>query len=308
MQIFTAEKPKRLRGPQFHRAWIDEPASLEDVGMEMWDMLTFCVRLPGISNHIFVTGTPKRVALMHHLMQEVEKDPVKHVLKTGSTLENKANLSPKFVQNIMDKYDGTNLGMQEIYGKMLGSVEGALWTPEFISHVPYAPTGRVKRIIAIDPAVSTSKKADLTGIIMASVLGKNVYIEKDWTRKVSPLKWAEFVIEMYHEHNCDAIIYEGNLAGALLKDIFNEIDAAAGVPIRAVRAKSTKQDRATPVAALYQKGRVFHVGDHPELERQMTTWTPNDSKSPDRIDALVHAVTYLGLGGRPYVYGIPGNR
>ena len=306
LQIFTAEKPDRLRGPQFHRAWIDEPASLEDKGIDMWDMLTFCVRLPDISNHIFVTGTPKNVALMHHLLEECKKEPSKHILKTGSTLENKQNLSPQFISKIMDRYDGTNLGLQEIYGKMLGSVEGALWTPENIIHINDAPTNVHKRIISIDPAVSTSKKADLTGIIMASRIKKDVYIEKDWTRKVSPLKWAEFVIEMYYEHNCDAIIFEGNLAGSLIKDIFNEIEEANGVTVTPIRAKKRKQDRATPVAAYYQKGRVFHVGEHPELERQMTTWTPKDAKSPDRIDALVHAVTHLGLGGRPFSYGIPG--
>jgi phage terminase large subunit-like protein len=291
---FSADEPNRLRGPQFHWAICDELAAWRFEAA--FDNLLLGTRL-GIDPRIAIATTPRPVPLIRRLLN----DPT-CVITRGTTYDNAANLAPAFLDAILSRYAGTRLGQQEIEGTVIESVEGALWQHDWIeaARVMSAPD-LLRVVIAVDPAVTSGKASDETGIVAAGaalVDGRlHGYILGDHSLKAPPDVWARAVIAAYHAHKADRIIAEVNNGGELVEHTIRTIDANA--PITQVRASRGKAARAEPVAALYQQGRVHHVGVFAALEDQMCRWTAESGGSPDRVDALVWALHELLIANPP---------
>lgn len=291
IQAFSGEEPERLRGPQHHAAWVDELAAFRYI-QEAWDQLQFGLRL-GEHPQTIITTTPKPRKLISELLGREDGSVV---VTRGSTFDNAKNLAPSALTELRARYEGTRLGRQELYGELLTDTEGALWTWKMIddNRVTTGPVSPVRRVVAVDPAVTFTSESDETGIITASVTENgHVYIERDSTCKDTVDGWARRVCIEYERSEADAVIVESNQGGDMNKSIIHNIDPNVNVkPINATRGKKL---RAEPVAALAEQGKIHHVGSFPELEEQMTQWTPLDRGSPDRLDAMVHAVTALLL-------------
>ena len=299
VQFFSAEEPERLRGPQFELAWCDETAAWNK-DMDTWSMLQFCMRL-GKHPRIMVTTTPKPTKLIRQIL----KDP-KTVVTTGSTFDNSANLAGTYLTAVKEQYEGTRLGRQELYAEVLEEAQGALWTTAMLDEasVKHEAVPDLSRIVvALDPAVTSNAESDMTGIVVAGIDVNGVaYVLGDYTDRLSPQGWASKAIELYHQHQADRIVAEVNQGGDMVKTTIHGEDET--VPYKAVRASRGKFARAEPISALYERGLVKHVSNPPdgaslnELETQMRTWEPLGSiGSPDRLDALVWAITDLSLNG-----------
>jgi phage terminase large subunit-like protein len=288
---FSAEEPERLRGPQHHGAWADELAAWKY--HDAWDQLQFGLRL-GACPRTFVTTTPKPTKTVRALFNRAAKG-AGVMLVGGSTFDNADNLSAAALTELREQYEGTRLGRQELYGELLLDTPGALWTQQMIDgpRVTTVPTLR-RVVIAIDPAVTSGEDSDSTGIVAAGIgLDGHLYVLHDWTCKESPERWARRAVELYDTVGGDRIVAEVNNGGDLVEAVLRTVDPS--VPVRKVHASRGKRMRAEPVAALYEQGKVHHVGGLPELEDQMTTWTPESGESPDRLDALVWALTDLAV-------------
>ena len=288
---FSADEPERLRGPQCDAFWADELAAWR-FGQDAWDNLLFGFRL-GDNPKGIITTTPKPI----ELLKDIIKDPHTHVTR-ASSYENRANLAPAFFDSIIRKYEGTRLGRQELEAEMLEDVPGALWTRAMIdrtriklSDIQWDLMPRI--VVAIDPAVTAGEASDSTGIIVAGLTDTgHVIIIDDLTVKDSPLGWANVATAAYSRYKADRIIGEVNNGGDLVEA--NIRGVAPNVAYRSVRASRGKAVRAEPVAALYEQRRVHHCGAFPQLEDEMCAWIPgNNMKSPDRMDAMVWAVTDL---------------
>lgn len=287
---YSADEPERLRGPQHDFAWCDELAAWRYP--QAWDMLLLGLRL-GEDPRAVVTTTPRPTKLIRALLA----DPTV-VVTRGSTAENRPNLAPAFLSQIIRRYAGTRLGRQELDAEILDDVPGALWNHGIIEAARVIAAPELTRIVvAIDPAVSTGENADETGIIVA---GKNVhddgYILADVSGRYSPPEWAKTAIAAYRAHRADRVIGEINNGGEMVEATLRVIDP--NVPFSAVHAARGKTARAEPVAALYEQGRVHHVGAMPVLEDQMCAFAADFDRaqagfSPDRVDALVWALTEL---------------
>ena len=299
VQFFSAEEPERLRGPQFELAWCDETAAWNK-DMDTWSMLQFCMRL-GKHPRIMVTTTPKPTKLIRQIL----KDP-KTVVTTGSTFDNSANLAGTYLKAVKEQYEGTRLGRQELYAEVLEEAQGALWTTAMLddASVKHEDVPDLSRIVvSLDPAVTANAESDMTGIIVAGIDVNGVaYVLGDYTDRLSPQGWASKAIELYHQYQADRIVAEVNQGGDMVKTTIHGEDET--IPYKAVRASRGKYARAEPVSALYERGLVKHVANPPdgsslnELETQMRTWEPLGSiGSPDRLDALVWAITDLSLNG-----------
>jgi predicted phage terminase large subunit-like protein len=288
---FSAEEPDRLRGPQFHFAWGDEVAVWK-YDEKTLAMLRFSLRL-GKNPQAIYTTTPRPTTLMRQLL----KDSPGRYISRGSTYDNKANLPAGYLQQIKEKYEGTRLGRQEIYAELLEDIPGALITPEHILHTDTTPSNITRTEVAIDPAVTNNPNSDSTGIIVAAKTSDNkVYILADYSMKASPEQWARRAIKAYHDFSCDRIIYEGNMGGDLVASTLRAVDNT--VRIDKVTASKGKHIRFAPVAALYEQGKVFHVGQYADLEQQLCSFTLDGycgDGSPDRADAAVYAITSLVL-------------
>jgi len=293
IQGFAATEPERLRGPQFHRAWCDEIAAWKYP--DAFDQLMFGLRL-GKNPQCVITTTPKPNDITRSLIKRTGT-----VVTRGSTFDNSANLAPAALQQLREKYEGTRLGRQELYAEVLDDIEGALWSYSMIEghrlKVDQVPeTQRI--VVAIDPAVTSGDDSDETGIVVAA-RGQDdkYYVLEDASLKASPDGWARKAIDLYHKYNADRVIAEVNNGGDLVERVLKTIDR---VPYTAVRASRGKLVRAEPIAALYEQGKVHHVGIFKELEDQLISYTPTSKKSPDRLDALVWAVTELSQrSGKP---------
>jgi phage terminase large subunit-like protein len=288
--LYSADEPERLRGPQHHRFWGDEPASWRY--REAWDMLMFGLRL-GDNPRGVVTGTPKPIALIRQLVA----DPTT-VVTRGSTYENAANLPAAFLDAIIKRYEGTRLGRQELNAEILDDIEGALWTRAVIDagRVAKAPD-LVRVVVGVDPAVTATEESDETGIV---VVGQGVdmqyYVLSDRTCRLSPDGWARRAVETFREFEADRIIGEVNNGGDLVEAVVGHAAKHLGVlhSYKSVRASRGKAVRAEPIAALYEQGRVHHVGSLAALEDQLCGWVPGaGDRSPDRMDALVWALSEL---------------
>ena len=290
--LFSADEPERLRGPQHGIAWGDEVCAWR-YAMEAWDMLQFGLRL-GDNPQAIVTTTPKPTKLLRELLS----DPTT-VRTSGSTYDNQANLAKPFLSRILAKYEGTRLGRQEIRAEILDDTPGALWTMTLIDglRVPKAPE-LVRIVVGVDPSTTNNKSSDEAGIIVAGKAANNhFYILGDASRQDTPAGWARASISAYHAHLADRIVAESNNGGLMVESTINNVDDS--VPVTLVWASRGKHTRAEPVSALYEQGRVHHVGAFPTLEDEMTTWVPGD-ESPNRMDALVWAITELSGGiGNP---------
>jgi len=289
IKLFSGEEPERLRGPQHHGGWFDELAAFKYP--ETWDQYQFGLRL-GQFPQTIVTTTPKPIKLIKDL---IGREGVKVV--RGSTFDNAANLAPSALAEFKLRYENTRLGRQELYGEILDNVEGALWTREMIekARVDTAPI-LIRIIIGLDPAVTANENSDETGIVAAGVTSNNhYYVLKDKSLRASPDAWARQAVNLYHELKADRIVAETNNGGDMVILTLQQVDGT--VSTKKVTATRGKQLRAEPISALYEQGRVHHVGYFPELENQMCEWTPLADGSPDRLDALVWALTELNQNG-----------
>jgi phage terminase large subunit-like protein len=295
-EFFSAEDPERLRGPQFHAAWCDELAAWRNM-QATWDMLQFTLRL-GQNPKILITTTPKPVKLVRHIIALSKEQPDKYVVTTGSSYDNKDNIDLE----ALSQYEGTRLGRQELYAEVLEEAAGALWTVEMIDKCQAYPEDvdieALQRIVvAVDPAVTANEESDMTGIVVAGIdINGHGHILEDATEQLTPSGWAKKVVELYYKYGADRIVAERNQGGDMVRHTIETEDNT--VPIRLVHASRGKFARAEPVSALYEQGRVKHLPGLDELEQQMVTWEPLGSMgSPDRLDALVWALTDLMLGG-----------
>lgn len=300
-KLFSAEEPDRLRGPQHHRAWCDELASWGEGTKERdwptaWDMLQFGLRL-GADPRTVVTTTPRPTKIIKHL---ISADSV--VTTRGHTGENAANLPPAFLAEMERRYGGTRLGRQELAAEILADTPGALWTWAMLGDRKPAPD-LTRVVVAIDPAVTSGEDADETGIVVAALgVDGRGYVLADRSCRLSPDGWARRAVGAFEDLAADMIVAEVNNGGDLVEQTIRTVRRS--IPYRKVHASRGKAIRAQPVAALYEQGKVSHVEAFPDLEEQLTTWTPESGTSPDRLDALVWALTELMVkGGREaYVF------
>jgi phage terminase large subunit-like protein len=287
--LYSAEEPDRLRGPEHGAAWGDEPAHWPQV-QEAWDNLMFGLRL-GATPRVCVTSTPKPRPWVKALVN----DPRTRLVRV-STYANIDNLSPVFAERVIAKYEGTRLGRQELHGEILDDVEGALWSVNMIedNRVAEAPENFDRVVIAVDPAGSTRKESDETGIIAVGVMRDerdHLYVLDDLSGVYTPNEWANIVMRAVRKHDADCIVAETNFGGDMVVETLRNVDNR--VRVKKVRAKKAKNLRAEPVVGLYEQGRVHHVGELVDLETQMTEWVPFDGDSPDRVDALVYGCLEL---------------
>lgn len=287
--MFTSEEPERLRGPQHDLAWCDELAAWQYV-QGSWDNLLFGLRR-GARPRAFISTTPKPLPLIRGLL----KDPT-CVVTRGSTHDNRANLAPSFFEQVIKRYEGTRLGRQEIYAEVLDDIEGALWSTKMIdaARADRAPD-LVRVVVAIDPAVTAKADSDETGIVCAGLgVDGKAYVLDDLSGILTADQWARRALNCLDERKGDRVIGEVNNGGDLIERTIRTQRRLA--PFKAVRATRGKMLRAEPVAALYEQGRVKHVGEFQMLEKQMLEFVPGlFDGSPDRLDAMVWAITELML-------------
>lgn len=294
---FSADDPDQLRGPQFDAAWADEIAKWRYEAA--WDNLMMGLRL-GRDPRCVATTTPRPRGWLSRLMND------KRTLVTrGATHENADNLAPGFLDQILARYAGTRLGRQEIGGEYLEDLPGALWTREMLETARAGPGSApemVRKVVAIDPAVTSHEGSDETGIVVAGVTSSGrdgvFWVLEDGSGRYTPDDWARRAINLWRKHSADALVCEVNQGGDMVRSTLRTVDP--NVPIRMVRATKGKRLRAEPVSALYEQGRVRHAGSMPALEDQMAAFTGDAREgSPDRLDALVWALTDLAFGNRP---------
>ena len=299
---FSSEDPEQLRGPQFDLAWCDELAKWKHADAT-FDMLQFGLRL-GPRPRQLVTTTPRPVALIKRLVTDART-----AVTRASTHANAAHLSPAFIETVIGRYAGTRLGRQEIDGEIIEDRADALWSRDVIeaARVAAAPA-LVRVVIGVDPPASSRAGADACGIVAAGIAeGGIVYVLEDATvRGAAPDGWASRAVALYRRLEADAIVAEVNQGGDMVKAVLQQIDRT--LPVRMVHATRGKWLRAEPVAAMYAQGKVKHVGaGFAELEDEMCDFGLgglSGGASPDRLDALVWAVTELtrrGEGGGPRI-------
>lgn len=282
---FSAEEPNRLRGPQGEKAWCDEVAAWQ-YDEDTWDMMEFALRL-GDNPQILFTTTPKPRPLIRKLLKEADR------LTGGSTYDNEANLAQAYIKRLKEKYEGTRLGQQEIYAKLLDDVIGALWKRENIKYSKC--DDYVRKVIAIDPSVTNTGESDECGI---TICGKGAdgkgRVIGDFSGRMSPRDWAARAINLFHAHSCDRIIAETNNGGDLVETVLRTIDQ--NIPFKKVTASKGKRTRAEPISSLYEQGKIEHEKPFDELEDQMCNWVPDSGmKSPDRMDSMVWGMTEIML-------------
>lgn len=291
-KTFSADEPERLRGPQHHRAWADELAAWRYP--EAWDQLLFGLRL-GQRPQVVVTTTPKPTEIVKALATASTTR-----ITRGSTFDNAANLAPSALAMLKAKYEGTRLGRQELNAEILGDLPGALWTMATLDtyRLRYRPDDIGRIVVSVDPAVTAEETSDEHGIMVAGLTkDQRGIVLEDGSIRGTPLEWARKAVTLYRTYAADGIVVETNQGGDMVAQTIRTVDP--NVKIIEVRATRGKHVRAEPIAALYEQGRVQHVGTYPELEAQMTQMTVNGYEgpgSPDRVDALVWALTELFPG------------
>lgn len=298
---FSATSPEALRGPQFDAAWCDELAKWPD-GRAAWDNLQFALRLGNHPRQI-VTTTPKNVPILRDILGRDDA-----AMTHAATDANRAYLGKGFIERVTADYGGTRLGRQEIAGELLDAIEGSLWPAERFDMIRAAIPALDRIVVAVDPPVTGRDGSDACGILVAGVRitqdnSPTAYILEDASvEQSSPAEWAEKVVQTAERWSADRVVAEVNQGGDLVEALLRQ--KAPDLPYRAVRATRGKIVRAEPVAALYEQGRVFHVERFDALEDQMQEMTQAGfigRGSPDRVDALVWAITDLILDHRALV-------
>ena len=295
-QVFSAHEPESLRGPQFDAAWVDELAKWKKA-RDTWDMLQFGLRL-GVCPQQVVTTTPRNVGVLKEILAAGNT-----VVTSAPTEANRAYLAPSFLSEVRAKYGGTRLGRQELDGVLLEDAEGALWTSAGLEAARVkAPLPEFSRVVvAVDPPVTGGANSDECGIVVVGAVTEGpptgwraVVLEDASVAGATPQRWAEAAISAMERHGAARLVAEVNQGGDLVESVIRQIDPL--VPYRAVRAARGKAARAEPVAALYEQGRVTHLGGLDALEEQMCRMTARGYEgagSPDRVDALVWALADL---------------
>jgi predicted phage terminase large subunit-like protein len=307
--LYNASEPDQLRGPQHHYAWADELAKFP-AASDLWDQLAFGLRL-GQHPRVLVTTTPRPIPIIKNLM-----GMSKTIVTRGRTLDNRQNLAAGAVDALMERYAGTRLGRQELEGEIVDDVPGALWTRTMLDATrrkvddegePLDDAGKPiqmsRVVVAVDPSGADGKSddGDEIGIIVAGRGNDGRgYVLADNTCRLSPDGWARMAVTAYHRHRADRIVAERNFGGAMVSAVVRQADRS--VPFKEVTASRGKAVRAEPISALFEQGRVSIVGSLPELEDQLCLMTPSGfmgEGSPDRMDAMVWALTEVMLGHVP---------
>jgi phage terminase large subunit-like protein len=308
--LFSAEEPDRLRGPQQGFAWIDEPASMSR-GEEALSNLLLGLRL-GRSPWALLTGTPKPARWLRALSLRDDT-----IVTSGSTYDNVANLATGFIDDVLGRYEGTRLGRQELHAEFLDDVEGALWTEVMLdsgrmtSFDPATPWATLNKwltdkgrpvvmerrpwriVVAVDPPGETAE----CGIVVACapVQGRagrdHAVVLEDCSIAGRPEEWGAQVARASRRWNAERVVVESNQGGDMVRATIHAVDPT--IRVEKITARLSKAARAEPVSALYERGLVHHAGFMPMLESQMVSWVPGEGKSPDRMDALVHAIATL---------------
>jgi phage terminase large subunit-like protein len=294
---YNGTEPNQLRGPEFDTAWVDELAKYR-YARESWDMLQFTMR-SGTDPRVFVTTTPRPIPVIRDILA----DPTT-VVTRGSTFDNAQNLPAQFLERLRTRYEGTRLGRQELQAEILDDVPGALWTREMIDQAlkrrDVPDLARV--VVAVDPSGTkgASDDGDTIGIVVAAKgIDGHAYVLADRSCKLSPAGWGRMAVTAYHQFEANRIVGESNFGGAMVEHVIKTTDAT--VAYQEVKASRGKVVRAEPVAALYEQGRVTHVQSMPDLEDQLCQMAGDGylgEGSPDRLDALVWALTDLMLDNR----------
>lgn len=294
-QMFSSEDPESLRGPQFDAAWCDEAGKWKNAEAT-YDMLQFGLRL-GTRPRQIVTTTPRATPLMRRLM--ADPDTVMRLLRTR---DNAGHLAEGFIEAIEARYRDTRLGRQELDGELIQDRDDAMWTRDMVEgcHIDVRPPLR-RIVVAVDPPASAGRRSDACGIVAAGLdeMDGVVVLADETRRAAKPADWARAAAALFHRLEADTIVAEVNQGGDMVTAVLRMIDPA--LPVKAVRASRAKWVRAEPVAALYAQKKVRHAGRFPKLEDEMCDFGRNglsDGRSPDRLDALVWAVTELALRER----------
>lgn len=300
IKLFSSEKPKRVRGPQCEFLWGDEIAAW-NYAERTYDNAMFGLRL-GSNPQACFTTTPRPIKIIRDIIQDEMT-----VVTTGTTYDNRMNLAPQFFERIIKKYEGTRLGRQELLAELLDDNPDALFNRDDIdqTRLEEVPDNiqLIRVVTAVDPAATSGDDAADTGIVTAAK-GDNdhYYVMSDNTCHLKPDGWGRKAIKAYHNLQADRIVGEINNGGEMIEAVLRGITwpddspypSGANISYEAVRATRGKAIRAEPVSSLYEQKRVHHVGFFPQLEDQMCIWSPNlGEKSPDRLDALVWAITSL---------------
>lgn len=310
----SSERANKIRGLNLNWAWVDEPGSW--AGMDAWTNLELAMRTPGLDGNkpkIFVTGTPRRNRLVRHLWARVNDNDDNHIGHMTASMRDNKHLSAAFIAEMERIHGGTQLGEAEIEGRMVDEVEGALWQKPWIKYATWqqveATGGITDCVIGVDPSGSAEGLGDECGIIVA-VQGVNglSYVVADLSLRGSPGQWIDQILRGFRTSYTPGnwrpslVVVEGDgNMGGLTKELLGTLDAA--LPVKLVNTKGvSKQDRARPVAALYEQGRVSHLDEFPVLEDEMTGWVPGEKGqkvgfSPDRVDALVWTLRHLNPSG-----------
>jgi phage terminase large subunit-like protein len=314
--LYDAREPDQLRGPQHDLVWFDELAKFR-YAEAVFDQAMFGLRIGAFPRWI-ATTTPRPIALIRRLASPSplvgeggRRSPEGEagrkggiVVTRGKSDENLAHIAASFRANVIERYQGTRLGRQELDAEILDDVPGALWSRRALdeSRVQRAPTQLMRIVVGVDPAASSGESANETGIIAGGIAQNgHAYVLEDWSLRGSPDKWARSAVAAYRKHEADCLVAEANQGGEMVEQVIRSV---ADVPVKLVRATRGKYVRAEPISALYEQGRVHHVGVLPELEDQMIAFTPDcrgpsglamtgRSESPDRVDALVWMLTEL---------------
>lgn len=317
---YGPEERERMRGPQFHRMWLEEFAAWRqldeyprDDSPDLWQHVTLALRL-GSQARFFMSSTPKR---RRRFKEVIERSDV--VVTRASTYD--AHGLPQVVRDrLIEMYEGTRLGRQELLGEVLEDVEGALWSQQDIdeNRVPSAPE-LSHIIVGVDPAGST--QSGQVGICAVGVSEqrwphprtgrpvRHMYVLADESLSAPPEKWAAAAIDLYRYVKADKIVAEPNYGGEMVKSVLRQVDVS--VPLRMVHSSRGKKLRAEPIAALSAQGLLHVVGTLPKLEDEMTGWVEGFTPwSPNRLDAMVFAATELldHVRGRGAVHTPQGTR
>ena len=291
-QMYSADDPENLRGPQFEIAWCDETSRWRKPDYA-WTMLQLALRV-GKNPQACVTTTPRS----NPFLKKLVADP-STAITHATTSANADNLAPSFISQMQKRYGGTSIGRQELDGAIVETHSGGLWRKEWFNQQRLGSRPELTRIVvAVDPPVTSHATSDACGIVIAGLgVDKRAYVLADRTiRGLEPLIWARAAVAAYHDFAADRIVAEANQGGDLVSTVLRQVDQ--NVPIKLVKATRGKWLRAEPVAALYAEGRVAHVGEHVFLEEEMIALGADglaNGKSPDRLDALVWAITELML-------------
>lgn len=292
--MISADQPERARGHNLWGAWVEELGSWRRP--ETWyEGLVPSVRLG--KAQIVVTTTPRPTKIVRDLVSR--KDGSVYVTR-GSTFDNAANLSQVALDELKRRYEGTRLGRQELYGELLDDIEGALWNRDLIQYWSADGAAPVfeRVVVAIDPAVTANEDSDETGIIAAGKLAdaKGYVVIRDRSGRLASAEWGRRSVSLFKFVHGDRIVAEVNNGGDLVESLIRSIDP--DIPYKAVRASRGKITRAEPIASLYEQKKVWHAEPFTDLEDQQCTYVPGE-KSPDRVDALVWALTELAEADQP---------